>query len=128
MQIETSDGDILDKISILELKQEFIEDPDKLKNVNKELAILRNTCRDLIHNESIAEMYEQLKLTNRELWKIENNIRAKEKQQQFDSEFIELARSVYFTNDRRADIKKQINIHLKSGIIEEKNYQQYTEK
>lgn len=128
MQIETSDGDILDKISILELKQEFIKDQDKLKNVNKELEILKNSCEHLIRNESIRDMYRQLKQTNRDLWVIENSIRNKEKSKQFDSEFIELARSVYFTNDRRADIKKKINIYLKSEIIEEKNYQQYTEK
>ena len=128
MQIETSDGDILDKISILELKQEFIKDQDKLKNVNKELEILKNSCEHLIYNESIADMYRQLKQINRELWIVENSIRGKEKSKHFDSEFIELARSVYFTNDRRADIKKQINIRLKSGIIEEKNYQEYTEK
>lgn len=125
MKIETSDGDILDKISILELKQELITDKTKLININKELDTLYESCRELLNNSKTKNLYIKLKETNRKLWTIENTIRIKEKNKEFDSEFIELARSVYYTNDERAKIKKDINVELKSLIIEEKSYENY---
>lgn len=125
MKIETSDGDILDKISILELKKELIEDKAKLVNINKELNILYESCTELINNPKIKHLYINLKETNRKLWMIENSIRVKESKKEFDYEFTNLARSVYFTNDRRAEIKKEINTQLESKITEEKSYQKY---
>jgi len=125
MKIETSDGDILDKISILELKQELIEDKNKLVNINRELNTLQESCIKLINNTKIKQLYRELKDTNRKLWEIENTIRIKEKNQEFDHQFITLARSVYFTNDKRAEIKKQINTLTQSNFVEEKSYEKY---
>jgi len=123
MQIEISNGEILDKLSILEIKFSNITDMSKLENVGKERLLLLH-ARDKIPNFP-SELYDQLKTVNKEIWDIEDKIRIKEKNKKFDSEFIQLARSVYIKNDERAVIKKQININTNSDIVEEKSYEKY---
>lgn len=119
--IQTSNGDLIDKITILEIKQDKITDIDKLNNVVNELSLLIKT----IDVSIVKSLYQELKQINLELWDIEDKLRIKESKKEFDSEFIELARSVYFTNDKRAAVKRQINIKTKSGLVEEKQYVSY---
>lgn len=126
IQIEISVGELLDKITILQIKQERIEDRSKLENVEKELAVLQaqwqvSPYADVDVNSHIVE----LKKINEALWEIEDKIRLKESNQKFDKEFIELARSVYFTNDKRAEIKRNINNKTGSSLVEEKSYCDY---
>lgn len=125
MQIEVSTGEVLDKLSILQLKKELISDKDKLTNIAKEYEILQQVTEDLMYNQQVYNLYTQLLEINRALWHVEDNLREKERYKEFDQEFIELARDVYFTNDKRAEIKKQINIITNSKLVEEKSYEQY---
>ena len=127
MKIEVSNGEILDKLTILYLKVAFIKDKDKLVNVRKEVEELRPIAQDLFqeYGEELRKLYDKLGEVNHRLWKIEDNIRECERSQDFSNEFIKLARAVYFTNDERSDIKKQINILTQSGLIEEKSYEDY---
>lgn len=127
IEVEVSAGELLDKISILEIKQERIGDPSKLANINKELATLereRDRCVQL-SGES-AEVYDLLRSTNEALWDIEDHIRECERAQDFGPRFIALARSVYFQNDKRALYKRQLNELLGSNLIEEKSYSEYS--
>lgn len=119
-------GELLDKISILQIKSERMRDPDKLANVRKELSALERTW--MAHPaavQDVAKLRADLKAVNERLWVIEDDIRVKEKAQAFDEEFIRLARSVYFENDTRARIKKDINVALGSAYVEEKSYEDY---
>jgi hypothetical protein len=125
MKVEISNGEILDKFSILEIKMSNISDPSKLKNVEREYKELYNDCTDLLRNPSINSLYSQLKSINQDLWKIEDDIRECERRKEFDDEFISLARKVYFTNDERARVKKEINLASGSELVEEKSYQAY---
>lgn len=121
-----SPGELLDKITILEIKSERMSDADKLSHVRAELALLRAAWeRSVPDDEALQALHAQLLEVNQGLWEIEDAIRAKERAGQFDADFIELARSVYFTNDRRAQIKQELNRLLGSGIVEEKSYQSY---
>jgi uncharacterized protein YukE len=125
--VPVSPGEVLDKITILEIKSERISDPDKLANVRTELALLRETwTRAIAEDEAIRDLHAQLKEINEALWEIEDDIRDKERAREFDDRFIELARAVYFTNDRRSEVKKKLNLHLGSQIIEEKSYKDYS--
>lgn len=124
MEIEVSVGEIVDKLSILQIKTEKITDNDKLKNVTKEYLYLHEIVFSKL-NISYDDLYLKLLEVNRELWDIEDKIRDKERDKKFDSEFIELARSVYFTNDKRAEIKKEINLKYVSTFVEEKSYNPY---
>jgi len=125
-KILISNGEILDKISILTLKTKHISDQNKLHNVYRELSELQDLMIQIIEsNPNIISLYNNLVSINSSLWDIENNLRLKEKQQTFDREFIELARSVYKNNDQRAKIKKDINLLSQSYLIEEKSYEQY---
>lgn len=126
IEVTISSGELIDKISILMLKKEFITNKDQLTNINFEL----NTLKPLIKkhkldNIEIDKLTKELYEINKELWVIEDDIREKEKKAAFDKEFIELARSVYFTNDKRSEIKKKINIISGSKIMEEKSYSDY---
>lgn len=124
--VPTSVGELLDKISILKIKQEKITDAEKLQNVNRELKELEaiwNTSKN--PSIDLADLCTQLKDINMKLWDIEDDIRAKESASQFDEEFIALARSVYKQNDIRAALKKQINLRSGSTLVEEKSYQDY---
>ena len=124
MKIEVSVGEIVDKLSILDLKKNNITDEDKLVNINKEYLYLHEVVFSEL-NINYDEDYTKLLDINRKLWDIEDNIRDKERLKEFDEEFTELARSVYFTNDIRSSIKKEINIKYGSGFVEEKSYQDY---
>ena len=126
IEVTISSGELIDKISILMLKKEFITNKDQLTNINFEL----NTLKPLIKkhkldNIEIDKLTNELYEINKVLWVIEDDIREKEKKAAFDKEFIELARSVYFTNDKRSEIKKKINIISGSKIMEEKSYSDY---
>ena len=126
IQVPVSFGELLDKIAILQIKSERMSDEAKLANVRNELSALETTW--MAHpaaGHSLVELRAQLKAVNERLWVIEDDIRIKEKQQQFDAEFIKLARSVYVENDERARIKKDINLALGSSYVEEKSYQDY---
>ncbi len=119
-------GELLDKITILEIKAVKISDEEKLKNINYELQLLSETWTDTqLNNGKIDELKAALKTVNQKLWHIEDKIRILEKNQQFDDEFIELARSVYYVNDDRANIKKEINTLTGSALVEEKSYESY---
>jgi transcriptional regulator of nitric oxide reductase len=127
MHVPVSPGEVLDKITILEIKSERISDPGKVANVRSELALLQETWSNIIRDdETIRRLHAQLKEINEALWEIEDDIRDKERLREFDDRFIELARAVYVTNDRRSQVKKELNLHLGSGIVEEKSYQDYT--
>ena len=124
MKIEVSNGEIVDKITILKIKSEKITDEEKLKNVNKEL----NALLPLLDEMGIPEshpLFQELYKINCELWEIEDEIRLCEKALRFDGYFIKLARSVYVTNDKRFEVKKKINLETESQFIEEKSYEDY---
>ncbi|MEM7508081.1 MAG: DUF6165 family protein [Pseudomonadota bacterium] len=124
--VEIAPGELIDKITILEIKAERIADPDKLANVKVELEVL-NTTRDasLPASDALTDLTAALKAVNEELWQIEDDIRDCERAADFGSKFIELARAVYKTNDRRAALKREINVLLGSRLVEEKSYQPY---
>jgi uncharacterized protein YukE len=127
LKVEVSAGELLDKITILEIKSERIQDPGKLANVRKELDILRATwAASPLSTTDIARQMKALKKVNEALWGIEDEIRRKESQQAFDDEFVQLARSVYQNNDERAAIKRDLNRMLGSTLVEEKSYPDYT--
>ena len=116
-------GELVDKITILEIKKNKLQN-SKLENVLKELSFLRKLMAK--HQIEITDnLFTQLKEINLKLWNIEDQIRIKEKNKEFDNIFIELARSVYFTNDKRSEIKKRINRLSNSEITEEKSYAEY---
>jgi hypothetical protein len=120
-------GEVVDKITILEIKSERIDDPEKTVNIRRELKLLEAVWLDAVQDMAdVSDGKSRLKAVNEELWDIEDKIRLKEKASSFDDEFIQIARSVYFTNDRRADIKKEINLALGSELIEEKSYEDYS--
>jgi hypothetical protein len=124
--VPLSPGELLDKITILRIKQARIHDASKLANVRAELALLEQAWRDSGAAACDTALDERaLQSVNERLWDIEDRIREKEARQSFDRDFIELARSVYVSNDERAAIKKRINLQLGSRIIEEKSYKQY---
>ena len=118
-----SHGELIDKISILEIKKERLVG-SKLQNINKELESLK-VLVDKSHLEIDVDLFSQLKQVNTNLWEIEDQIRIKEKNKEFDNEFIQLARSVYKQNDMRASIKREINQKYNSQLIEEKSYKKY---
>jgi hypothetical protein len=127
IRVPVSPGEVLDKITILEIKSERMTDPEKVANVGVELALLKETWNDTIRDtEEIQKLHAQLKKINEVLWEIEDDIRDKERAKEFDKRFIELARAVYVTNDRRSEVKKRLNLHLGSEIIEEKSYKDYS--
>ena len=116
-------GELIDKITILEIKQIYMTGI-KLKNINKEMKLLKNILQDKNLKINI-DLIKNLKKINKTLWEIEDNIRIKESKQEFDEEFIKLARSVYIENDKRASIKKEINQKYNSDLVEEKSYKNY---
>ncbi|MGJ7903143.1 DUF6165 family protein [Lysobacter sp. 1R34A] len=124
--VPVSFGELLDKIAILQIKSERMTDEAKLANVRNELSALEQTW--MAHPAAggdIVRLRAELKAVNERLWVIEDDIRIKEKRQEFDDEFIRLARSVYIENDVRARVKKDINLALGSTYVEEKSYQDY---
>jgi hypothetical protein len=125
--VEISIGEFFDKVTILEIKKERIQQADKLANINKELDALNALLHTLPFSRAdVQDEVAELKDINEKLWVIEDDIRDKESAKKFDADFIELARSVYFTNDRRSDVKRAINLKLGSDFIEEKSYEEYS--
>ena len=126
IQTPVSYGELIDKITILEIKSRRIGDAAKLANVRNELDLLNATwANDVASHTDIADERARLLAVNELLWDIEDKIRLKERAQAFDQEFIELARAVYFRNDERAAFKREINLKLGSQLVEEKSYQDY---
>lgn len=127
IKIELSVGELLDKITILQIKTERINNTSKLENVNKELRVLQSQWEASPYSQNdLYANISKLKAINEELWDIEDKIRDKEKQQAFDESFIKLARAVYFTNDKRAEVKRVINSETGSELVEEKSYSDYS--
>ena len=125
--IPISPGELLDKITILEIKSACIPSEEKKANVDNELAMLNKIWNDsVIQDDTINTLRQEMKQINETLWNIEDDIRDEERNKRFTERFIELARSVYVTNDVRAEVKKRINLYLKSDIVEEKSYQDYS--
>jgi len=126
LTVPISPGEFLDKLTILEIKIERIVDPGKRENVRVERDLLAATwAASPLAAADVSALVAELKGVNEALWEIEDNIRIKESTATFDAEFVELARSVYHTNDRRAEIKRAINLALASDLIEEKSYANY---
>ena len=127
MKVEVSNGELLDKLTILELKLTNITNAQKLSNIQKEhdeLSPLANQLFDS-YGEELKNLYKKLTEINSELWTIEDDIRECERNKDFGSDFVSLARAVYFTNDKRSDVKKAINLLTDSGFVEEKSYEDY---
>ena len=127
MKVEVSNGELLDKLTILELKLTNIADVQKLSNIQKEHDELSPLADQLFdsYGEELKNFYRKLTEINSELWTIEDNIRECERNKDFGSDFVSLARAVYFTNDKRSDVKKAINLLTDSGFVEEKSYEDY---
>jgi len=125
INVPISPGELLDKITILEIKAGNIEDTEKLANVETELQLLTDIWNNTSPGPDLKALKQELKDNNKALWDIEDKIRIKESSKEFDQVFIELARSVYIQNDKRADTKKKINLKLGSMIVEEKSYADY---
>ena len=127
MKVEVSNGELLDKLTILELKLSNISDLKKLTNIQKEHEELNPLAGQLFdsYGEELKNLYRQLSEINSELWTIEDDIRECERNKDFGSDFVSLARAVYFTNDKRSEIKKSINLLTDSGFVEEKSYEDY---
>lgn len=129
IMLEVGPGELLDKLTILQIKAERIGDPAKLANIRHELAVL-DACRaeNIPVDSEIGRLTAELRTVNEALWDIEDDIRLCEASGDFGEKFVALARSVYVTNDRRADLKKQINLALDAAIVEEKSYADYSGK
>ena len=126
IHVPISPGELLDKITILQIKSERISDPAKVANVRTELDMLEKVWSEAVDaDDEISALTRELKKINEALWEIEDDIRDEERNKRFGERFIELARAVYVTNDERANAKKKVNLHLNSTIVEEKSYQDY---
>jgi len=126
IQVDISPGELIDKITILEIKAARIRDAGKLGNVQRELAVLTRARDDAIRpSADLDALTSRLKAVNEAIWQIEDDIRDCERNRDFGPKFIELARGVYHNNDRRADLKREINELLGSQLIEEKSYAEY---
>ena len=123
MKIEVSNGEIIDKLTIIQIKLERIKDRTKLANLQREYDELVKVSSAIISNSD--PLYKALYTVNCELWDIEDHIRDLERNKDFGQDFIETARAVYFKNDRRSEVKREINLKTSSGLIEEKSYEKY---
>ena len=129
LNVPVSVGEVVDKVTILEIKSARISDEAKLKNIRAELAQLRPLVSGgVFDSPEVAALFDGLRTVNGELWDIEDDIRAEEAAGRFGDRFIELARAVYVTNDRRAELKKKINLATGSDLVEEKSYEDYSGK
>lgn len=129
MKIEVSNGEIIDKYTILEIKLSQIKDQEKLKNIQHEyntltpdVDLIYTSCSDQDH---LKKLHKELLSINQKLWNIEDDIRECERAKDFGKTFVDLARAVYYTNDDRSDVKKSINIFTGSDLVEEKSYEDY---
>ena len=125
LTVPVSVGELIDKLSILHVKQLKISNEEKLEYVNKEFELLYNISSYYLNNQEIENLYHQLVEINKKLWDIEDKLRVIESENNFDSTFIELARKVYFTNDERFRLKNEINLITSSEIREMKDYKKY---
>jgi len=126
-EVQISWGELIDKITILEIKAQQLNSKEATENVLRELTALNTTADKLLpERPDIQILKQRLKSVNEALWEIEDKIRAKEAAKSFDQQFIELARSVYMNNDKRGNLKRQINAVLNSELVEEKQYTQYS--
>ncbi len=127
IEVPVAVAEVVDKITILRIKARLISDQEKRRNVKNELAILEGALRAAHPHieDDLRDVWDDLQQVNQELWDIEDDIRGHEGRKDFGQSFIELARAVYVTNDRRAALKRQINLALGSAIVEEKSYQAY---
>lgn len=123
MKIEVSNGEIVDKLTIIEIKLERINDEAKLVNLRNEYEVLNDAVKKIIDKKD--PLYKDLYDINCQLWDIEDHIRDLEREKNFGEDFIETARSVYFTNDKRCEVKRAINDKTGSELIEEKSYEDY---
>ena len=123
MKIEVSNGEIVDKLTIVEIKSERIKDARKLENLQKEYVVLNNAVSAII--DKSHTLYIELLSINNQLWDIEDHIRDLERTKDFGDDFIRTARSVYYINDRRSDVKRKINELTGSNLTEEKSYEEY---
>jgi cupin superfamily acireductone dioxygenase involved in methionine salvage len=123
MQIEVSNGEIADKLTIIEIKLERIKDSRKLANLQKEYDLINNAVASIIDKNH--QFYQDLYNINNQLWDIEDHIRDLERAKDFGDDFVQTARSVYFINDKRSDVKRKINELTGSNLTEEKSYEQY---
>jgi Family of unknown function (DUF6165) len=123
MKIEVSNGEIIDKLTIIQIKLERIKDEEKLKNLIKEYEELKEATTKILSMED--PLFKALYDVNCELWDIEDHIRDLERKKDFEEDFVNTARSVYFKNDKRSEVKRAINIKTASGFIEEKSYEKY---
>lgn len=129
LQVPVSVGEVVDKVTILEIKSDRISDESKLKNIRTELEQLRPLVSGGVFDTAeVTALFDGLRAVNSELWDIEDDIRAEEAAGRFGDRFIELARAVYVTNDRRAELKKKINLATGSDLVEEKSYEDYSGK
>ena len=126
MKIEVANGEVVDKITILRIKESKIKDEGKLKNIKNELHELLPNMKEMGLSEN-SEHYKKLMDINIKLWNVEDNLRDKERLAEFDEDFTDLARSVYHLNDERSTVKKDINMMTNSYIVEEKSYREYSE-
>jgi len=127
IKVEISCGELIDKLTILSIKSEKIKDKEKLKNVQHEFKVLNEISQKLksLNPDEFDNFFKKLRKINLSLWDIEDEIRKFEKESNFGKDFIELARSVYITNDERFRTKNEINTFFSSGIVEEKDYEEY---
>lgn len=127
IQIPISIGELIDKLSILEVKKQNVKDPIKLKHINTEFILLKEKSEKYLEDIEIKNIYDKLVETNSKLWDIEDRLRIMEKEKRFGGEFIDYARKVYITNDKRFELKNTINSILSSDIQEVKEYVNYSE-
>jgi len=126
INVPISPGELVDKITILEIKKEFIDDINKLKNIKHEYDLLMQIySNDVSKTDGVDNLKSKLKNINLSLWKIEDDIRDCERDKIFNERFVQLARDVYFTNDKRSKVKLEINLLLNSSLVEEKSYKDY---
>lgn len=125
IEVPVSWGELVDKITILQIKSDRMTDEGKLVNVRKELALLTEKLGAHAENDDVSRLTKALYDVNAELWDIEDDIRDCENSGDFSDKFVQLARAVYITNDKRAELKREVNFALGSGLMEEKSYQKY---
>ncbi len=126
IEIPVAAGELIDKISILEIKAEKLTDQKKLENVRTELDMLRARCQDaIVPTDILTGLMQQIKTVNMRIWDLEDGIRDHERRREFDAKFVELARAIYQANDERAKLKRDLNVRFGSLIIEEKSYTSY---
>ena len=124
--VRVSWGELIDKMTILEIKERRLISPEAVANVRQELAELKLAIQDTYSRDTLlSNCAKELKAINETLWEIEDKIRESEAEERFDQEFIDLARSIYFQNDKRGDVKRRINMLMKSDLVEEKQYAAY---